>query len=108
MRRPLQFDCLLHPLAVIVLTIGLSACVPPPERWDANYLAENYSCSDFIVLSRRLARERAEAGGNTAWKLRSSRDPLAQWSGRELDRELDARFQDREVPLRQAKAQKKC
>jgi len=108
MRRTSQFDYLLHPFVVSVLTIGLSACVRVPERWDANYLAENYSCSDFVVLSRRLARERAEAGGNKAWELQHSRDLLAQWNGRELDRELDARFQDREVPLRQAKAQKKC
>lgn len=108
MRRPFQFDCLLRPFVVIALAIGLSACVRPPERWEANYLAENYSCSDLQALGRRLARERAEAGGNKVWELQHSRDLLAQWNGRELDRELDARFQDRDAPLRQAKAQKKC
>lgn len=108
MHLSFQFGCLPQLTAVIVLTIGLSACVRPPERWDANHLAENYSCSDLQALSRRLARERAEAGGNKVWELQHSRDLLAQWNGRELDRELDAQFQNRELPLRQAKAQKKC
>lgn len=108
MRLPFQIGHLLQLAAGIVLASGLVACVPRPERWEANYLAENYSCVDLGILSKRLAREQAEAGGNRARGLQQSHDPFAQWNGRELDREIEARFRDREVPLRQAKVQKKC
>lgn len=98
----------LYPLIAPVLFLVLAGCVQRPDRWDSEYLAQTYSCSDLYVLDRRLQREKADAGGSVFSQLQQLKDPIARARGNEAADELDRKFNDRQMAIYKAKAARKC